>query len=71
MNEITSTVIKYMKNKTLHRLSRQCDGLKEEYEKRRKAYEYLDNKLLNQIDFIDKNEMYSIDYIYIKCTAFW
>ena len=65
MNEITSTVIKYMKNKTLQRLSRQCDGLKEEYEKRRKAYEYLDNKLLNQIDFIDKNEMYSIDYIYI------
>lgn len=66
MNEITATVIKYMKNKTLQQLSQQCESLKEEYEKRRKEYEYLDNKLLNQIDFIDKNEMYQIDYIYIE-----
>lgn len=64
MNEITTTVIKYMKMKTLERLSQNCDSIKEIYSKRKKEYEYLDNKLLNQIDFIEQNEMYQIDYIH-------
>ena len=82
MNEIAATVIKYMKNKTLQQLSQQCESLKEEYEKRRKEYEYLDispkktnkntalNILGNYLN-INRSEMMSVgdnlnDYDMIK-----